>query len=170
MPEQRWLPFAKLGRAHGLRGELRLNLYNPESEHLGEVDLVRLELAGQSMSTRVESVRGDRAKLLVRLAAIRSRDDAERWTNAELSVPEALFAPIEDDDAFYAWQLEGLEARDDAGRAVGVVRAVVNHGAGDILVVQSPRGLRELPFADPFVGEINLDEGWVCVELDWLDA
>lgn len=169
MPEPRWVPFARLGRPHGLRGELRMQLFHQGSEHLNAISDVLLQRASSEMKTRVLKLRGDRAKLLVTLEGLTSRESAAEWTNATLLVPERIFGELEDDDVFYAWQLEGLEARDHEGRALGKVQALVNHGAGDILVVRTARGAHELPFAEPFVGAIDIEEGWLVVDLNWID-
>lgn len=146
-----------------------MQLFHQDSEHLDAISDVLLQHPSSELKTRVVKLRGDRAKLLVALEGLTSRESAAEWTNATLLVPEDIFGELEEEGVFYAWQLEGLEARDREGRVLGKVQALVNHGAGDILVVRTSRGTHELPFAEPFVGAIDVEEGWLAVDLDWID-
>lgn len=168
MPNQKRIAFAKIGRPHGLRGELRFFPHNPESPNLSRIRTAELALGDARLPVRVLQVRGSTEAFILRCAEITSREQAAEWTNAILYVDESLFPVIEEEDTYYYWQLEGLRAIGFDGAEVGTIRTVINHGAGDLIVVDTPRGSLDIPFADPWVGEVNIREGFVQVEPNWL--
>lgn len=63
------------------------------------------------------------------------------------------------DDEFYHADLIGLEVRDTGGKILGQVRAVHNHGAGDIIEVAGPGGALLLPFTMAVVPTVDLTAG-----------
>jgi 16S rRNA processing protein RimM len=103
----------------------------------------------------------------VRFEGVNDRAAAERLVNTELYVSRARLPEQSGGNSFYQADLVGLrvEARD--GAALGSVAAVANYGAGDLLEVKPANGGATflVPFADPFVPEIDVAGGRVIVEL-----
>lgn len=169
MAKSRRIPFGKLGRPHGLRGELRFFPYNEDSPVLKTLKQGVLIFDERSHDVQVESIRRKGANFVLKVDAIADRTAASTWTGAELWVDVEIFDEITDEDTYYHWQLVGLDAVDHAGEKVGVVRVVQNYGAGDLLVIRTPRGHVDVPFMDPYVGEIDLEAGRIVVDIHWLD-
>lgn len=164
-----WVLFGKLGRPHGLRGELRLFLLHEASPHLDLLDAVRLEGEAGTLETRIVNLRRGTKSPLVRLDGIAGREDAERWVHAKLWVPTEVF-PETDEGEFYGWELQGLEVVDAEGRRVGKVRALRDFGAGDLLEIRVRGRDVFVPFAEPYVLEVDIEAGRVVAEVDeWLD-
>lgn len=161
-----WIAVGKVGRAHGLNGELRFFPYNDGSSVFEVIDQVQLDLKGNIMKTRVTQLRGGARFLIMRLDGVRGRQDAEKWTHAELSVPAELFEEL-DDGEFYGFELEGLDViHPKSGKKVGRVDELVDFGAGPILRVRY-RGVELfVPFAEPYVGGVDLDAGLIEVDAD----
>ena len=72
---------------------------------------------------------------------------------------------MEDEDDFYLADLIGLAAWTPNGAALGVVKAVQNYGAGDILELDPGGGLATMfiPFTRDAVPEVHLCEGRIVV-------
>lgn len=160
--------YAKVGRPHGLVGELRFFPYNPESPVLKKIKTGRLVLGDRSLDVTVLRVRGSEEAYILRTRELTTKEEAAAWTNAAFYVDPAIFPPIDEDDTWYVWQLEGLEARNLQGEAIGKVVTLHNYGAGDVLIVNTPRGTLDIPFQDPWVGEINIEQRFVVVDPNWL--
>lgn len=157
----------RVGRAHGIRGEVRFFAHNRDSDawrRLGAVDRVELRLDGQTLSTRVTRARVTPKCWLLAFEDLPDRTAVEAWTHATLHVPADLFPPLSDDE-FYAWQLEGLALVDHTGRRRGHVTEMTDFGAGDLLRVRVDGRDEFIPLAEPFVGEIDIDGGVVHVDL-----
>ncbi len=148
----------------GIKGELRLTSYTEEPlALLNYRTLLREDGAPALTLTGGRSPKP--GELVVRAAEAPDRDAAERLKGLRLFVPrDALPAP--DEDEFYLADLIGLAAQTAAGEALGRVKAVLNHGAGDILELDPGDGRpsRLLPFTREVVPEVRIADGVVIVD------
>ena len=61
--------------------------------------------------------------------------------------------------AYFLADLEGLPVLDaENGKKYGVLREVINRGASDIYVVDTPAGEKMMPAVDEFVKKIDIDD------------
>src|SRR5690606_29759144 len=97
-----------------------------------------------------------------RLSGVSTREQAEALRGTTLWAPrEAL--PTLPDDEFYHTDLIGLEVFDTGGQLLGRVRAIYDHGAGDILEVTG-RELLLLPFTRAIVPTVDLKAGRIIAD------
>ena len=158
---------AKIGAAHGLRGEVRL--FVDANDPLTVKSLGALEDSGGKRQFRIASLREAKDHLLVRFEGVADRTEAERLTNLELYVPRERLPATEDAATFYQADLVGMRAESATGEVLGVP----NFGAGDLLEVRPANGATFLvPFADPFVPVVDVAAGRVVLELpeDFFDT
>ena len=73
--------------------------------------------------------------------------------------------PAPDEDEFYLADLIGLQARTPEGEVLGVIKAVPNFGAGDMLEIEPASGGQSwyLPFTRECAPEVRIGEGYVVV-------
>ena len=77
MADTRLIPLAEVARPHGVRGELRLKLYNRDSDLLLDLDEVVLEpTSGTPSTVAVREARRANDAILVWLGGCDSRDRA----------------------------------------------------------------------------------------------
>jgi hypothetical protein len=88
---------------------------------------------------------------------IRLDRDAPR--GARLEVPRAAL-PAPEADAYYVFQLQGLEVVEESGEPLGRVRDVAHYPANDVLELDT--GL-DLPLVEACVREIDLEAGRILV-------
>lgn len=151
------------GAPQGVKGEVRIKSYTGEPRDIGGYG--PLTDAEGRRSFALLSLRPLRDDMLVaRVEGIADRDAAARLTNTELFIPRDRLPPPEPDE-FYHVDLVGLRAEGEDGAALGRVRGIVNHGAGDIMEV-APDGPGEtllVPFTLAFVPVIDFDGARVVV-------
>jgi 16S rRNA processing protein RimM len=145
----------EFGRPHGVRGFLRLRAftadpaaitaYGPLSDEAGARHF-RLTLKGPD---------------LVAVEGINDRDAAQRLTGTKLFVAREALPPT-DEEEFYLTDLIGLAAVTEAGGALGVVRAVEDHGGGAFLVIEGA-GEMLLPFTRQVVPVVDIAAGRLVV-------
>jgi 16S rRNA processing protein RimM len=161
------LVVARVGRAHGIRGEVTVEL---RTDAPGErfVPGVRLYLVGEHAlrgvdALTVSTVRDHNGTLLLGFEQVLDRTAAEALRGAllEADVPEETGEP----DAWYDHQLVGLRVLDPAGAELGEVVAVEHPPAQDLLVVRRPDGARRLvPFVAALVPTVDVPGGTVVVD------
>ncbi len=155
---------AKIGAAHGLRGEVRLQVFTEDPDaviHYGE-----LESGDGARKFRVSSLRPAKGHFIAKFEGVNDRNASEELTNIELFVTREKFPEIEEDETFYHADLIGLRVEDKSGKSFGVVGAVRNYGAGDMLEVSAkPNAPGTLvPFIEQFVPEVDLKQGRVVID------
>lgn len=149
-----------LGRAHGLLGEIFLNLSTDSPEQRFAQGSV---VYADNRPYTVESLRQQGARPVLRLRGITDR------TAAEAMVGKVLVAQVdeseipEDEDEFYDHQLLGLTVVDPSGATLGTVARVDHLGFQDMLAVETDSGERLVPFVSALVPEVDLPHRRVVV-------
>jgi 16S rRNA processing protein RimM len=153
---------ARIGAAHGLRGEVRLNSFTADPMAVTQYGV--LSNADGTRGFEIESCRAAKGVLIARLKGVADRTAAEALCNVDLYVPRDRLPPP-DADEFYHADLIGLAAVGRDGAAIGTVVAVHDFGAGDILEIAPAGGgpTLLLPFNDAVVPEIDIAGGRLVV-------
>ena len=165
--DDRALLVGVVARAHGLRGELAIDVRTDSPEvRFAAGSVLRARRRGAPDTTlTVESSRPHSGRLLVRFAEAPDRTAAEELRGTQLLVPTAELAPPEDPEEFHVHQLEGLRAELTDGTVIGIVREVVLGPGGDLLAVaREGRPDALVPFVSPIVPTIDLEGGRVVVD------
>lgn len=139
--------------AFGLRGEVRVKSFCAEPAAIGRYGPLVTGDGGRSFTVTV--LRPVANGLACRLSGVTTREEAEALRGTRLHAPRNRLPPLPEDE-FYHADLIGLPVLDTGGTPLGRVRAVLNHGAGDILeVTGGPRPLL-LPFTRRAVPLVDL--------------
>ncbi len=161
---------AAVVRAHGLRGELALKPFNPDSELLRELDQVVLKLPdGSTRTCAVRGARGHAEHLILALEGVSDRNASEALRGSLVCVPRSLL-PEPDEGEVYLVDLVGLQARDSEGKVIGEVEEIVQYPSVACLLVRGEQGTWEIPDTDRYLVEIDLEAGFLVIaHLDELD-
>ncbi len=162
---------AEIARPHGIVGELRLKVYNLDSDLLLRRPPVTLRLPdGVEREAVLTAAREMDKALLVRIAGVDDRDAAEALRGAAICVPRAALPPPAEGE-FYAWDLEGAQVALASGEPVGLVLELTSYPTCDVLVVARPDGKKlEVPLIATYVTRVDAERGFVeLATLDGLD-
>lgn len=152
-----WVPLAEIARPHGVRGELRLKVFNATSDVLLAQDEVLVRLPeGEEHEVSVEGARRAGDAILMKLYSVDDRDRAEELRGAFVCVRRRDFPPPEEDE-FYAVDIVGGEARLDGAR-IGAVTDVLEYPTLEVLVVRGDDGAGdwEIPLTDTYVVKVDV--------------
>lgn len=151
-----------IARPHGVRGELRVHRFNPDSELLLHVEHVML--GGDVAATRrvVRARLGPKGMVLMLLEGVDGREAAEALRNVELHVPRALLPDLEDEE-WYHVDLIGLPVIGPTGETLGTVERIETYPSIECLRVTVAGEVVEIPLLEPWVTQIDLEEGIVSV-------
>jgi len=149
-------------KAHGLRGELQVDIDASIRDQIRADSRVRLADAARSQEFRVAVVRTTRGGLLLKLDGIDDRSAAEKWARAEVLVDRD--ALLRGADAYFDFELVGLQAITRNGEILGTVSEVLATGANDVLVVVGEKGEILVPAVASAVLEIDIAAGRVLID------
>lgn len=158
-----WISLGVLTRPHGVRGELRLQPYNADSELLLEVAEVKLRLpSGDEQVVAFERARRAQDVILVKLPGLDDRDAAEAMRGAEVLVRRDDFPPLEEDE-FYVCDILGARVVGPNGE-LGKVEDFVTYPTVEAFVVRNDEGARfEIPLLDQFVERVDVSARSIIV-------
>lgn len=151
----------------GLRGEVRIKSFAETPAGLAAYGPLATEDGARKF--RVKVVGAAKGVVIARLAGIEDRTAADRLKGLKLYVDRARL-PATEPGSYYHADLVGLAvtvARDGGDEPLGVVKAVLNYGGGDILEV-APAGTAKrktelVPFTAAAIAAVDLKKGEIRV-------
>jgi 16S rRNA processing protein RimM len=172
MPPARHLQLGYVAGVHGVRGGLRVKLFNAESSTLTPGLIVGLrERSGEGAPLREYEIARAAPKpgsdlVRVWLVGVEGREAAEALRGRELWVDRAALPEL-DEDEFYLADLVGLEVvreREDGGfDSLGEVNGVTTNGLQDLLCVKLRGREWLLPALPPFI--VAIEDARVIVDV-----
>lgn len=128
MPGDRPVTLAVVIGAHGVTGEVRLKVFTE--------DLARYKSFNDG-ALSLKSARAGSNGTIARFAEVADRNAAEAMRGTELTVPRSTLPSLAEGEYYHA-DLLGLPVVSDEGEAIGVVVAIDNFGAGDVIEIERP--------------------------------
>ncbi|AEN12638.1 MULTISPECIES: ribosome maturation factor RimM [unclassified Streptomyces] len=153
------LVVARIGRAHGIKGEVTVEVRTDEPElRLGPGAVLATDPAEKGPLT-IESGRVHSGRLLLRFENVRDRTGAEALRNI-LLIAEVDPAQLpEDEEEFYDHQLIDLDVVLADGTEIGRITEISHLPSQDLFIVERPDGSEVMiPFVEEIVTEIDLEE------------
>ncbi|KUJ39978.1 ribosome maturation factor RimM [Streptomyces sp. NPDC093228] len=153
------LVVARIGRAHGIKGEVTVEVRTDEPElRLAPGAVLATEPAAVGPLT-IATGRVHSGRLLLRFDGVQDRTAAEALRNTLLIAeidPDEL---PEGEDEYYDHQLMDLDVVTVDGTEVGRITEISHLPHQDLFVVERPDGTEVLiPFVEEIVTEIDLEE------------
>jgi 16S rRNA processing protein RimM len=154
---------ARIGKPHGLRGEVTVQLHTDEPERRfadgAVLDTEAKPGSGVPRQLTIRSTRVHNGIWLLAFEEVPDRTGAEGLRGTRLVLDETELPPTgDDDDAWYENDLVGLEGRDPSGTVLGRVTGLEFGAAQDRLVIELTDGVTvHVPFVEELVPEVAED-------------
>lgn len=141
--------------AFGVAGEVRIKSFCTVPEDIAAYGPLTNEDATRTFAIRL--TRPVAGGLGARITGITTKEQADALRGVALFALRDKLPELPDDEYYHA-DLIGIEVRDPGGALIGTVRAVHNHGAGDLLEVLTGAGPGTLliPFTLAVVPMVDL--------------
>ena len=149
--------------AFGVRGEVRLKSFCAEPEAIATYGPLTTEDGTRSFDVVLTG--SGKNGFNARLSGVGSKEAADALRGVALYAPRERLPSLPDDEYYYA-DLIGLTVLDTGGQELGRVRAVLNHGAGDLLEIHGP-GLKStvlIPFTKAAVPTVDMASGRIIAD------
>ncbi|KIL97419.1 16S rRNA processing protein RimM [Paramagnetospirillum magnetotacticum MS-1] len=139
---------------HGVRGAVRIKSFTEDPADIGFYSPVENEAGGTKFRLKVTGeVKG---LVIATLEGVCDRDAAEALKGTELWVARERLPRLAEDEFLYT-DLIGLVAYGVDGKRLGIVKAVADYGAGDVLDIKlEPKGDMMVPFTKDSVPEVDI--------------
>ncbi|OIK29076.1 ribosome maturation factor RimM [Streptomyces malaysiense] len=153
------LVVARIGRAHGIKGEVTVEVRTDEPElRLAPGAVLATDPAATGPLT-IETGRVHSGRLLLRFAGVTDRTGAEALRNTLLIADVDPEEMPEGEDEYYDHQLMDLDVVTEDGVEVGRITEISHLPSQDLFIVERPDGTEVMiPFVEEIVSEIDLRE------------
>ncbi|MET7755381.1 ribosome maturation factor RimM [Streptomyces sp. NPDC005389] len=153
------LVVARIGRAHGIKGEVTVEVRTDEPElRLGPGAVLLTDPAAAGPLT-IETGRVHSGRLLLRFEGVRDRNAAEALRNILLIAEIDPTEMPEEEDEYYDHQLMDLDVVLADGTEIGRITEISHLPSQDLFIVERPDGTElMIPFVESIVTEIDLEE------------
>lgn len=163
-----YLLIGEILRPHGVNGEVRMRVLTHYPERLSQLETVYL--ARDPEATRVspyevQHVRMHQGYALLTFKGVNDRDQADLLRQLCVMVAMGDAVPLEEGE-FYLYELIGLDVKLENGESLGKISEVLETGANDVYIVQSPQyGEVLIPATEQTVLQIDRESGSMTVKL-----
>jgi 16S rRNA processing protein RimM len=148
------LEIGRISKAHGILGEVRVDLHWNDSDSLENAERVWIGVAEGARELGVERARRVPKAYLLKLAGVDDRNAAEALRGLPIAVAREVLPPLADGE-YYLADLVGAAVLGPDG-PLGRVTSVVTHPTVDALVVELADGRSvELPLVTGFVQHVD---------------
>lgn len=149
--------------AYGVRGEVRIKSFCALPEDIETYSPLSSEDGSSTFHLAI--IRPIKNGFAARIAEVASKEDADALKGVQLFADRTQLPSLPDDEYYHA-DLVGLAVRDTGGAALGTVKTVLDHGAGDILEIQRPGSSETvlLPFTMALVPTVDLASGTIIAD------
>ena len=166
-----WLAIGRVARAHGLKGELRVELHFEGSEALAHAERLllseRVESPDGAREYSIEWARAVPKAFLVKLSGVEERNGAEALRGRSVWVPRAEL-PATSESEYYLVDLIGATVTGPEGE-IGTVIEIATHPSVDSLVIRTKDGRTlEQPLVPDWLLRVSVAEK--RVELSTLEG
>jgi len=149
--------------AFGVKGEVRLKSFCADPAAIADYTPLYSK-DGRRFATVVLTGAASNA-LTARIDGVTTKEEADALKGTELYAERDQLPSLPDDE-FYHADLIGLSVYDAGGQLLGKVKAVLNHGASDLLEIHIPgaKSTVLLPFTNAAVPTVNLAAGRIVAD------
>jgi len=152
--------FGYISGIFGVRGEVRLFLYNPDSRFLfTERAISLLDSNGELHKHRLRARAGAGKKIIATITGISSREQAREALGYKIIFPKKHLPPLPKGE-WYHHQLLGMKVHTDSGEYLGEIVEILP-GEIEVWVCETEDQTVYIPYTDEDVLTVSLDNGVV---------
>ena len=160
--KEKMLELGKVVNTHGIRGELKIQPWCDDPELFFEIDYFYIGCKRYD----IRKSRIHKNCIIAGVEGVNSINEAELLKNRVITIEREALGELPE-GTYYIADLEGLQVRTQDGRILGRIDEVLKTGSNDVYVLKETETGKPvlIPVIDDVVKEVNIDGGYVLVEL-----
>jgi 16S rRNA processing protein RimM len=152
--------------ARGVKGEVRIKTFTAEAMDIAAYGPLSDEAGEQQVV--IASLKPSKEGVVAMIEGVADRDAAEALKGLRLYVDRDVL-PAPEEDEFYHADLIGLRAELADGTLVGLIGALHDFGAGELVEIERENVMPLLlPFTKEVVVQVSIEEGRIVVAAEAL--
>ena len=163
-PELRYLAVGRVVKVHGLKGELSMAVMTDFPERFDTTEWLYLGDEFDADPYRLTSYRWHKSNILLTLAEVTDRNQAEALRGMFVQIPIEAAMPLPE-GSYYLYQLMGLEVISTNGESLGVIGDIIETGANDVYVVKGGKKDVLIPNIPDVVQSVDLEKKQMIINI-----
>ncbi|MFQ5616148.1 MAG: ribosome maturation factor RimM [Anaerolineales bacterium] len=158
-----FLAVGKLGRPHGVRGNIAVHILTGFPERLRPG--VNVLVGPDHRVMRIRQAQRQNKTMRLAFDGVQNREQATELRNLMVFVRSTDVPPLPEGE-YYHHQLIGLTVVADQGQELGQLAEIIETGANDVYLVRPPKGKDVLlPAIEEVILDVDLETGVLKVHL-----
>jgi 16S rRNA processing protein RimM len=164
-PEPHYLAIGRVVGAHGVQGELTVEILTEDPDRFRLLDRVFIGPEDEEPAPwHLKGYRLHKGRALLKLTGCDDRAMAETFRTQIVQVRREEALPLAEGE-YYEYQIIGLGVRTVSGERLGTVVGIIDTGANDVYTVRGPDGREILvPALESVIRAIDLEAGWLVIQ------
>lgn len=151
-------------RPHGIRGFARVLPLTDDIRRYSRLDMVWLQKPpAEPLQAEIEAVNYQDRFVLLKLKNFDTREAIEGFRGWEIAIERRECLPLEE-DAYYIFDLIGMQVMTVAGEFIGIVSDVLDYPASHVFVIRNGDQEILIPAVEQFIKQINLEQSRITIE------
>lgn len=154
---------ARVLRAHGLRGALRIEILSDNPERFARGSKLLVLGGGEPAWAEVKHFVDQGRYGILKLSGVETVESAQALRGAELAVTREQLPKLPE-NRYYVFEIIGLEVVDQNDRCLGRVVEIETMPGGDVYRVSGPEGDFYLPAVGDIIQRLDIPGGRIVIE------
>lgn len=154
-----------ISSTHGVRGEVKVFPTTGEPERFRTLKKVYLDTGRERIRLEIAGVKFFKQFAILKFRGIDNINEIERYRGCSLWVKREDAVPLEEDE-YYIGDLIGMEVFTEDGNKFGVLKDVMETGANDVYIVDTPEhGEILVPAIHDCILDVDIEEKKMKIHL-----
>jgi 16S rRNA processing protein RimM len=154
-----------ISSTHGVRGEVKVFPTTDDVNRFKKLKTVILDLGREQKTLNIESVKFFKNMVILKFKEFNDINEIEKYKGKDLLIHREQAVRLGPDENFIV-DLIGLKVVTDEGKEFGTVTDVLQTGANDVYVIQTPEGKEYLfPAIKQCILDVDLDAQVMTVHI-----
>ena len=149
---------------HGVRGEVKVFPTTDDAVRFKKLKKVILDTGKEDIELEIASVKFFKNMVILKFKGIDDMDTANKYLQKSLYVTRDNAVKLAKNEYFIA-ALIGVKVTTDEGEELGELTDVLQTGANDVYVINTPDGELLLPAIKECIKEVDIEAGAMVVHL-----
>ena len=156
------VPIGLIVKHHGLKGDLKVFLYNEDSKTLVSGITIWIKNQNNFNAYDVELIKGSKSKFLIKIKDLNNRESCSFLLKKEIYVSRFDFPDINEDE-FYVNDVIGFNVQDDTGKVYGFLKDILLIASKEVLLVEYQNKEIMIPNVENFVKLFDFENKIVII-------
>ncbi len=156
------VPIGSIVKHHGLKGDLKVFLYNEDSETLVSGITFWIKDNNEFVPFNLELTKGSKSNFLIKIKDLDNRESCSFLLKKEIYVSRSNFPDINEDE-FYINDVIGFDVQNETGKAYGFLKDILLIASREILLVEYQDKEIMIPNVEDFVKLFDFENKIVII-------